>query len=155
MIHNKSKNKKENQMKTKVFLLSLISFSLLLACSSKNDNKNYLYKFIDTKTESASGNNNKMDLYAFSGDINITILKDFCKDQKNNFDSGTFYFIVIFDDVKNAAFPTTPFTAAYGTEENSQKHIRAIYTYNKLNGYSSLDYYEKNKWESPAKSEKI
>jgi len=91
-----------------------------------------------------------MDLFAYSRDLNIDTLKAFCKSQRNKFETGTFYYVVIFDSKENAVFPNNPLTAEYGIDEEPQKHIRAFYTYNKLNEYSKLDYYEKNKWESTA-----
>ena len=113
---------------------------------------NYPYKFMDSKTETLGNNKNRMELYSYSGELNIDSLKMFCKEHKDKFLSGTFYFLVIFDNVENVIFPTNPFTAEYGIDEEPQKHIKALYTFNRLNGYSKLDYYENNKWESVANS---
>ncbi len=115
----------------------------------------YQYEFIESKTETTGSNTNRMDLYAFSGEIDLMNLKEFLKEKKQGFNNGTFYYVVIFDNQANAIFPQDSFTAAYGLEEEPQKHIRAFYTYNKLNGYSKLDYYEENKWESVAQTEDI
>lgn len=137
-------------------LFSLFAFSSLLffiiSCSTNNNEKEqkFPYQFIDAKAETAGNNQNKMDLFAYSGDLNIDTLKAFCISQRNKFETGTFYYVVIFDTKDNAVFPNNPLTAEYGMDEEPQKHIRAFYTYNKLNGYSKLDYYEKNKWESTA-----
>jgi len=129
-------------------------FSLLLiviSCSTNNEvEEKFPYQFVDTKSETEGNNQNKMDLFAYSGDLNIDTLKAFCKSQRNKFETGTFYYVVIFDSKENAVFPNNPLTAEYGIDEEPQKHIRAFYTYNKLNEYSKLDYYEKNKWESTA-----
>ncbi|MBN1532118.1 MAG: hypothetical protein JXA20_05610 [Spirochaetes bacterium] len=142
-------------MRLRIMVFCIVPLSFILACSSQSGSNNYPYKFVNSKIEDVGNNNNKMDLFAFSGKIDVTNLKDFCKTKKNNFKSGTFYFVVIFDDSKNAVFPNSPFTADYGIEEAPQKHIRAYYVYNRVNGYSKLDYYEKNKWESSAISEDI
>ena len=142
-------------MYTKKSLSLFAIFSLLLlafSCSTNNDEKaeKFPYQFVNSKTEIVGNNQNKMDLFVHSGDMNIDTLTAFCKSQKNKFKTGTFYYVVIFDSKENAVFPNNPLTAEYGMDEEPQKHIRAFYTYNKLNGYSKLNYYEKNKWESTA-----
>lgn len=154
-------------MKKKILtLLLVVSLGIISGCSTTNQTSSnqenteqetvsYPYEFIDSKTETAGSNTNKMDLYAFSGEIELTNLKQFLREKKQSFKNGTFYYVVIFDKSENATFPQDPFTAAYGLEEEPQKHIRAFYTYNKLNGYSKLDYYEGNKWESLAQTEDI
>lgn len=63
---------------------------------------------------------------------------------------GTFHYIVFFDAKDNATFPNNPMTAFYGIDEEPQKHIKAYYEYNRLNGYSKLHVYETNSWESIA-----
>ena len=93
-----------------------------------------------------------MDLYVYAENLNLDKLKALCKENKQKANSGKFYFLVVFDSQENAAFPVDPFTAAYGLEDAKLKHIKAIYTYNRLNDYSKLDYYDTNAWESVAKS---
>ena len=117
------------------------------------------YKFINTKTETTGHGNkmdwNKMDLYTYSGKFDLAALKTLCKKQKEEFTSGMFYFLVVFDNEKNAVFPKDPFTAQFGAEKTASKHIKALYTYNSLNGYSKLVFYNTNSWESLSNMEKI
>ena len=112
------------------------------------------YKFVKTKTE-ASEQRNVMDLYAFDGDLDPYTLKTFCLDQKEKSTANPFYYLVIFDKAENAKFPDTPFTAEYGIEEESLKHIRAIYCYNRLNGFSELRYHGDNIWDNVPKRDQI
>lgn len=113
------------------------------------------YKFIDSKTEKSGKIESIMDLYSFSEEIKLDDLKDFLKEKKDSFTRGDFYYLVIFNDPSNAKFPDSPFSSQYGIEEEKQKNIKAIYTYNKLNGYSELTYYKENMWESEPNTEEI
>jgi hypothetical protein len=112
------------------------------------------YEFVETKTE-PDGHKNVMDLYAFSGEINAEVLRKFCLQLKKKSNAKAFYYVVIFDDKKNAKFPSTPFTAEYGMDEVALKHIRAIYCYNKLNGFSEVRYHSANVWDHVPKREKL
>jgi hypothetical protein len=130
--------------------------------SKKVENKtSYPYKFVKSKDEQIGKPNvvgsrvDKMDLYAYSGKFNMADLIKFCQEQKKNFSSNAIYYLVIFDNATNATFPSDPFSSAYGIEETPQKHIRAYYEFNNLNGYSVLNYYDKNKWESRPKETDI
>lgn len=96
-----------------------------------------------------------MDLYAFDGEFDAADLKAFCKERKDKSPARVFYYVVIFDKASNARFPSTPFTAEYGDEEGALKHIRAIYCYNKLNGFSELRYHPLNVWEHIPMRERI
>lgn len=96
-----------------------------------------------------------MQLYTITNDINIDTLKMFCIEKKDDFTKGVFHYIVFFDSKENAVFPSNPFTAFYGTDENAMKHIKAYYEFNRLNGYSELRIYEKNSFESPATTIKL
>lgn len=134
----------------------LVLASLLSSLNSRTDTRRntapettqqYPYQFVATKTESG-GYQNVMDLYAYSGEFDIANLKTFCKERKANSTARAFYYAVIFDNAANATFPSSPFTAEYGLEEQAAKHIRAIYVYNRANGHSELTYYADNKWES-------
>ncbi|MEQ8786229.1 MAG: SHD1 domain-containing protein [Pirellulaceae bacterium] len=107
------------------------------------------YQFVDSKTEQ-SGYRNVMDLYAYAGVLDLSILKAFCADRKRSSRAPAFYYVVVFDDPKHAKFPSSPFTAAYGLEEDALRHIRAMYAYNKLNGHSQLTYYAPNAWDGKA-----
>ena len=141
-----------------------MSAGLILGCSGAGKTnkggkptaaqKKWPYEFLRSKTEQTA-HKNVMHLYAFSGALDLAELKVFCRDRKQQSPAKTFYYVVIFDDAANAKFPTTPFTAEYGIEEDAQRHIRAIYVYNKLNGFSELRYYDTNAWEGIATYEKI
>lgn len=125
-----------------------------------SDSKPKLSKFnlVDSKTESTGESSNVMDLYVPTepnNEIDLTALNDLCRERKEQFSSGNFYILVVFDNKDNAAFPSTPLTAAYGADEKSLRHIKAMYTYNRLNGYSTLDTFDNSAWDSVAKSIKI
>ena len=119
--------------------------------------KKWPYQFVESKTEQTR-HRDVMDLYAFDGEFDPADLKAFCKERKDKSPAKVFYYVVIFDKAANAKFPSTPFTAQYdGDEEGAlkQKHIRAIYCYNKLNGFSELSYHPQNVWEHIPTREKI
>ncbi|MHA4740593.1 hypothetical protein [Dyadobacter sp. MSC1_007] len=108
----------------------------------------YPYEFVDEKFELVGNHRNKMELYAYSGNIDLELLKHFCFDKKKNFD-GYFYHIVLFDTKSNALFPLrNPFTAAYSDEE-TVKNIRAMYIHNTVNEYSKMKIYQSDKSEYP------
>ena len=90
-----------------------------------------------------------------SRELNINELKKLCSDNKSSFRTGTDYHLVVFKNKKNASFPDSPITAEYGFEQEKIEHIKARYTYYRGNGYSVLDIYEKNMWESVAEEIKI
>ena len=112
---------------------------------------NFPFEYIDSKKEIRNNDNsyNEMILYACGSKPNIDTLKMFCAIKKKEFTDGVFHIIVFFDKKNNAAFPNNPVTAFY-TDEKPSKNIKAIYTFNRVNGYSKLDYYDKNYWESAA-----
>lgn len=112
------------------------------------------FELIKTKTETDEPNS-KIDLYAYTGSFSLESLKLLCKENKQKYNAGSFYSIVIFDSKDNAEFPKDPITAQYGSEEDKAKHIKAFYLYNQKNGYSKLDYYDLNMWEGVAKTEDI
>jgi hypothetical protein len=148
-------------------ILATVWVGLLLACSgagspstnrdqaAKPDaEKKWPYEIVESKTE-RTGHRNVMELYAFAGDIDRAELEAFCKERKSKSPAEVFYYVVIFDKAANAKFPKTPFTAEYGDEEDSLKHIRAIYCYNKVNGFSELRYHPQNIWEHTTTRVKI
>jgi hypothetical protein len=112
------------------------------------------YRFVRSKTE-PTGQRNVMDLYAFAGDFYPDELRAFCRERLRNSTAPAFYYAVIFDDLANARFPSTPFTAEFGVEEDALRHIRAIYAYNRRNGFSEVRYHPKNLWEHAPTYEKI
>lgn len=135
-------------MKILIILIAIVVYGCVgeQKANSNNIQPDFPFEYVDSKTEPSG--ENKMDLYAYSEKFNIDSLKLFCKQQKEKFTSGTFYYLVIFDAKENASFPNNPMTAFYGIDEKPQKHIRAYYTYNRLNGYSKLNIFEKNLWVS-------
>lgn len=135
-------------MKNLIYLLSII---MVIACSSK-PKIDFPYTFIDEKTENGT---NTMELYTVPATLNIDTLKMFCLDKKGTISSGTFHYLVFFDAKENAVFPTNPITAFYGLDEEPQKHIKAYYEYNRVNGFSELKVYESNSWESKAEVIKL
>jgi hypothetical protein len=138
--------------------------SLFLGCQTKtaekdgsrssNEQKNLSFQhfgFVDSKVEKRGSNVNTMELYCILDKYDLDELQKLCLDKKESFKNGTFYFLVIFDKKENAAFPSTPFTAAYGTDDELMKHIKALYTYNSVNGHSVLATYDKNMLQSIVK----
>ncbi|KAA0127045.1 hypothetical protein FY557_14770 [Chryseobacterium sp. SN22] len=121
--------------------------------SNFNDSKITL---IDSKKEirESDGNFNQMILFEVKEDISIEELKDYCKFVKSDYTDGHFQILVFFNNSSAARFPDNPLTALYN-EENDLKNIKAIYTLNNVNGYSKLDFYEKNNWESLAQTSDI
>ncbi len=165
IMTNSQKTQKSRYKKWRWILLIILFIIGLINSGGKDKQNNqtetaqviinYPYEFIKTKSETIWNNDNKMDLYSYSWVLDISNLKKFSSQKKEEFKSWVFYFLVIFDNKESAVFPKDPFTASYWIEEVPQKHIRAIYTYNKKNGYSKLEYYDKNKRESPVKTEDV
>src|SRR5262245_18221268 len=116
--------------------------------------KGWPYRFVQSSTE-PFGHQNVMDLYAHAGPLDPDQLKAFCRERKAKSPAEVFYFAVVFDDAKNARFPTTPVTALFGGDEAALKHVRAVYAFNKANGLSELTWYERNAWDSPPMVEKV
>lgn len=135
-------------------LLLLCLLSSITSCESKSPDSTSTgnaFTYVDTKKEQRKNDNsyNEMILFTVSESPSLEALKLFCKEKKGEFTDGVFHIVVFFDKKENATFPGNPVTGGY-MEENQLKHIKATYTYNKINGYSKLDYYEKNNWESSA-----
>lgn len=118
-----------------------ISWVIILTSCSDQKIK-YPYDYIQSKQE----DNNDMHLYSCGDKPNSDTLVMFCRDKKKGFSSGTFHFIVFFDNKSDATFPNNPLTAGHNDEEQL-KHIKAVYTYNRLNGYSKLATYDANAWD--------
>ncbi len=126
---------------TKQFLFITIVATILTACSDQQ--VVYPYDFVNTKSEDKA----EMLLYSCGDKPSTDTLVMFCKSKKEDFQNGAFHFVVFFDQKSNASFPNNPLTAGHNDEEQL-KHIKAVYTYNHMNGYSKLDTYEANAWES-------
>ena len=116
----------------------------------------YPFSYVDTRKEDRKNDNsyNEMLLYTCGDKPNLDTLKLFCAEKKTEFTDGIFHIVVFFDKKENATFPNNPVTALY-IEDKPMKHIKAVYTFNKANGYSQLDFYEKNSFESPASQNPI
>lgn len=121
-------------MKNRFLLLYFVA-TILAACSTQQ--VIYPYDFINTKSEK----NAEMLLYSCGDKPNTDTLVMFCKSKKKDFQNGAFHFIVFFDQKGNASFPNNPLTGGHNDEEQL-KHIKAIYTYNYVNGYSKINAYE-------------
>jgi hypothetical protein len=87
-------------------------------------------------------------LYISGSKINIDTLKMFCKMKKDSITDGYFHIITFFVDKKHARFTKYPITSMYGMDADPARYIKADYTYNRINGYSKLTVYDKNRWES-------
>ncbi|MFC5871431.1 hypothetical protein [Chryseobacterium arachidis] len=114
---------------------------------------NSIIKLIDSKQEirELDGNFNQMTLFEVDKGINLDQLKEYCSTVKPNYSNGYFQILVFFKQPGSARFPNNPLTGLF-KEESDLKNIKAVYTINNINGYSKLDYYEKNEWESLAQT---
>jgi len=87
---------------------------------------------------------NILEVYAVEGSLNVENLKSLCQQKQHRTKAKSAYFLVLFDDPVNAAFPSTQFRDRFGTDDSARRHIRAIYEFNRANGYSELEYYDTN-----------
>ncbi|AZA75105.1 hypothetical protein [Chryseobacterium indoltheticum] len=114
-----------------------------------------LIKKIDSKQEIRNdGDYNQMTLFEVKEDISLEQIKSYCSSVKPNYNNGYFQILVFFKKPNSARFPDNPLTALHNDEKDS-KNIKAVYTINNINGYSKLDYYENNSFESLAQSIEI
>jgi len=114
-----------------------------------------LIKKIDSKQEIRNdGDYNQMTLFEVKEDISLEQIKSYCSSVKPNYNNGYFQILVFFIKPNSARFPDNPLTALHNDEKDS-KNIKAVYTINNINGYSKLDYYENNSFESLAQSIEI
>ena len=122
--------------------------------TTKVMDKNFI-KIIDSKQEIRNdGNYNQMTLFEVKEDISLEQIKSYCSSVKPNYNNGYFQILVFFKKPNSARFPDNPLTALHNDEKDS-KNIKAVYTINNINGYSKLDYYENNSFESLAQSIEI
>lgn len=156
--------------KFKTLLIAFIVTAFISSCGDSNTAKTettsitsetqkpieYPFALVDTKKEDRKNDNsyNEMLLFTCGEKPNLDTLQMFCADKKKEFTDGVFHIVVFFDKKENAKFPNNPVTAGY-MDEKPAKHIKALYTFNRVNGYSKLDYYDKNSWESTAKTIEI
>ena len=108
-------------------------------------------RFVKSKRE----DRHVMDLYAAPGPLDLDELRSLCRKRKGERPADAFYFLVVFDAEANARFPTNPLTAEFGHDEGALRHIRAVYVYNRLNGFSELRHYDTNEWEGKVTLEKL
>lgn len=108
------------------------------------------YRFLKAKRE----DKHLMELYVRSGELDVDKLRALCREKKGSNGAEVFYFLVVFDSEDNARFPSTPFTAEYGLEEQALRHIKAIYVHNKKNGFSELRYHNNGIWDTKPTREK-
>lgn len=149
-------------MKKTILLISTLA---LFSCSG-NDNKNTTttekvmvvnsnIQKIDTKKEDTSnGNFNQMTLFIVTDETTFEEIKAFCSENKSYYEDGIFQILVFCKDKNIAKFPNNPVTGGF-MEDADLKNIKAIYTINNANGYSKLDFYEKNAFESSPNSTDI
>lgn len=104
------------------------------------------YQFVGSKTE-PNRPHNVMDLYAYAGPLDPAELTAFCRERKALSTAQAFTITVIFDDAAHAKFPSNPVTALFGLDEETSRHIRAVYENNRANGYSELKYHPENTWD--------
>lgn len=141
-------------------MIALMLFVAFVGCGKKSassveetadlvesDTVDHGFELIDSKTEFTGNLRNRMDLYFPTRKVDQGHLEDLCKVNKRNIEVTGFYYLVVFDQKKNAVFPNNPLTAMYGIDEESQKHIIAVYTHNANNKYSKITTYAPNMWE--------
>lgn len=115
--------------------------------TNKPMNKSHIKK-IDTKQEVRNdGDYNQMTIFEVDDKISLEELKNYCSSVKPDYNNGYFQILVFFKKPNSARFPDNPVTGLY-LEDEDMKNIKAIYTINNINGYSKLDYYENNNFES-------
>ena len=93
------------------------------------------------------GEFNQMTLFVVDSSITLDELKEFCITHKADYSDGYFQILVFFKDRKSSRFPDNPLTGGFLDEADLTK-IKAVYTLNNTNGYSKLDYYEKDSYVS-------
>jgi len=122
-----------------------------LKTKPKSDRNNI--KMVDSKKEirELDGNFNQMTLFEVNKDISLEELKEYCSSAKQNYSDGYFQILVFFKKHNSARFPDNPVTGMF-IEEDDLKNIKAVYTINNINGYSKLNYYDNNNWESSAQT---
>ncbi|MFA5518826.1 MAG: hypothetical protein WDA74_06165 [Spirochaetota bacterium] len=140
------------------FILTFIfAVSFHSGAPSRAFDSQFPYKFVDTKNKKLSIWTDTMDLYFCTEPIDTNQLKEFCKIKKDTFSTDGTYYLVIFDAKENAVFPKAPFGGMYGAaeDEEASKHIKAIYVFKKMNGFSELRFYKMHDSEKGSFIERI
>lgn len=110
---------------------------------------------IDAKKEIRNDSNfNQMTLFEVDNTITLEELKSYCSEIKPDYQDGYFQVLVFFKKTDAARFPDNPLTGMF-MEDEDLKNIKATYTINNINGYSKLDYYNNNSFESLAQTIEI
>lgn len=108
-------------------------------------NKLIKCKFIDLKMDK---DRNTMRLFSVVGsEPDFDEFRKLClryKSENRHDDHPSF--VVLFDEEANAVFPSNPFTAQYGIDENAMRHIKAFYDFNPVNDFSELQTFTENMW---------
>jgi RNA polymerase subunit RPABC4/transcription elongation factor Spt4 len=164
----KTKSKKNGCVGCLVIVIVAFFIAIIITFNSSSDydrkskneprqekqKKQYPFQLLNEKNETLKvGDKTKLNtMYLYEiGDTYIEReLIDFCIEIRRKMQSYNHisYISTFYDKKENAQFPKQKFTALYGAEEEKQKHIKAFFWYNKVNGYSKLTIYEKNAWES-------
>ncbi|GEM_PF-4759540 len=114
-----------------IIFLSLLFFGC-------GESKKFPYELVNYKPELKD--ENVLEVYALSGELNPEEFKNFCLKKKSEFKLAGYYKIILFDKKENFFKTNAPVLSAYQIlgEIESRSHIIAEYTYGKLNGYSEL-----------------
>jgi len=140
---------------TATLVLLILTSCFETSLPTASESSKYPYHFVKSDVETVGPWTNTKDLYYCSDPIDVNLLKEFCKYKKATTRSEAFYFVVIFDNEKNTVSSKSKFNGGYADEPEVAKHIRAFYVYNAMNGFSELNYYEKNSWESMPQTFKL
>lgn len=151
-------------MKQFSFLLGLVLF---LSCS-QNTPTSVTVKVLTVPDKypllgSNFDSGNRLLVFEITADQNVDSLVAFCKSYKDFLQSSTvnsdkITHFVFFDNKKHYKMTKFPPTSAYSPidgEEELAKRIKATYDFNRINGYSTLTFYDKNSYESVGKDIKI
>jgi len=87
-----------------------------------------------------------MELYTGAREFDPNTLVNLCVERRNV--PQDWFFLVVFDSPEHAKFPSNPFTADYGMDWDTMRHIIAHYTYRRSNSYNTLNIYPTNSYES-------
>ncbi|EJL73607.1 hypothetical protein [Chryseobacterium populi] len=149
-VYSLSCNKKDSpQIVQNIDSISLHKYKNIELGAVTNNTK---IKKIKSKQEMRNdGDFNQMTIFEVDKAINLEELKNYCSIVKPSYSTGYFQILVFFKKPDSAKFPDNPVTGMF-MEDEDLKNIKATYIINNINGYSKLNYYEKNSFESVAQS---
>ena len=145
-------------MKKGILLAAVIALITFNSCEAKREiPKDTPFISIDQKTE--DGDRVEFATYEnVNGYPDWNKLKAFCLAKKDTWD-GRFYALIVIDDKKYAIYPSGFASALYNVMDDKEvaimKHVKAVYSYNAVNGFSELTTYETNMFEGKSYNEKI